>query len=304
MTDYQEILDTIYREFSSDTGGGKVADYIPALAGVDPASYAISVTDLKGNTYSVGDADTRFSIQSISKIFTLAMVSLHTGEELWQSVGKEPSGTSFNSLVLLEREEGIPRNPFINPGAIVVTDRLIEHYSKPKQSILDFVRKACGQDDIYYDKTVAASELATGHRNMALACFMKDFGNIHNDIEEVMDVYCHQCSIAMNTRELSSALVFLANKGISRMGEVICPPQTAKRLNALMLTCGLYNESGDFAYRVGLPGKSGVGGGIVAVVPGEIVICVWSPELNVNGNSYRGIKTLERFTSLLDISIF
>ncbi len=302
---YEKIVKNIYESLINYAGEGKVADYIPALSKVNPDSYAISVCDIEGNSYSIGDSETKFSIQSISKVFTLAMVIRHLGRELWQYVGREPSGTSFNSLIQLEQERGIPRNPFINAGALVITDRLINLYDNPKESILNFVRDICDDNSICFDTEVAESELQNSYRNIALANFMKSYGTIKNDINQIIDIYCNQCSISMNTRELADSFLFLANGGVNPgNGQRIVGLRNAKRLNALMLTCGLYNESGDFAYRVGLPGKSGVGGGIVALIPGKLAIAVWSPELNQNGNSYRGITTLENFTTDLGISVF
>lgn len=302
---YEKAVTNIYESLKQDTGKGRVAQYIPALSKMDPKQYSISVCDLEGAEFSIGDSDKRFTIQSISKVFTLAMASKHLGDSLWDFVGREPSGTSFNSLIQLEQERGIPRNPFINAGALVVTDKLMGLYDKPKKAILEFVRENCGDQDIYYDKEVAASELEFSHRNVALANFMKSFGTIEHDIETIMDIYCNQCSISMNTLTLAKSFLFLANGGVNpATGQRVVTSRTAKRLNALMLTCGLYNESGDFAYRVGLPGKSGVGGGIIAILPGKLSIAVWSPELNVNGNSYRGIETLEQFTTDIGISVF
>ena len=302
---YKEVIERIYNSHIRLRGDGRVADYIPALSKVNPESYAISVCDLEGGAFSVGDFETRFTIQSISKVFTLAMVSCHLGDKLWEHVGREPSGTAFNSLIQLEQERGIPRNPFINAGALVVTDKIIDLYPKPKAAVLDFVRNICGENDIYYNREVAVSEMEHSHRNIALANFMKSFGNIKNDIDTIVDIYCNQCSISMNTQELANSFLFLANGGVNPLsGERVIGPREAKRLNALLLTCGLYNESGDFAYRVGLPGKSGVGGGVVAIIPGRLAIAVWSPELNKNGNSYRGIATLEQFTTDIGISVF
>lgn len=302
---YENAITKIYESLKNDTGKGKVAQYIPALSKIDPNQYAITVCDLEGGTFSIGNSDKRFTIQSISKVFTLAMVSKHLGDNLWDFVGREPSGTSFNSLIQLEQEKGIPRNPFINAGALVVTDKLINLYDKPKKAVLEFVRENCGDQDIYYDKEVAKSELEYSNRNVALAHFMKSFGTIDHDIETIIDIYCNQCSISMSTNTLAKSFLFLANSGVNpTTGQRVVKSRMAKRLNALMLTCGLYNESGDFAYRVGLPGKSGVGGGIVAVLPGKLSIAVWSPELNSNGNSYRGIETLEQFTTEIGISVF
>ena len=303
--DYRQVIDRIYNEALDYRGHGKVADYIPALAEVDPTHFGIAIETLTGQTIAQGDAEICFSIQSISKVFTFAMVLRHMGEEIFKSVGREPSGNPFNSLVQLEYEKGIPRNPFINAGALVVTDRLMELYPRPKEAILDFVRNLCGNDDIYYDRRVAKSELLHADRNRALAYFMKSFGNIHNDVEALIDVYCHQCSISMNCVDLARSFQFLANKGINPTdGERILTESKAKRLGALMATCGFYDESGDFAFRVGLPGKSGVGGGIVAYLPGKLSIAVWSPELDQHGNSLIGIETLERFTTEIASSIF
>lgn len=301
----RETVERIYRDVLPFRGRGKVADYIPALAEVDPSQFGIAVEPLDGPTVTVGDATTRFSIQSISKVFTFAMVMRHLGSDIWRSVGREPSGNPFNSLVQLEHERGIPRNPFINAGALVVTDRLMELYPRPLEAIIGFVRELCGNDDIHYDLQVAQSEREHADRNMALAYFMKSFGNIHNNVEELINVYCHQCAISMNCVDLARAFRFFANGGVNPIdGKRILTPSRAKRLGALMLTCGFYDESGDFAFRVGLPGKSGVGGGIVAYLPGQLSIAVWGPELDAHGNSLMGIEALERFTTDLSRSIF
>lgn len=305
MIDYQKVIERIQKEAESYWGQGKVADYIPALAEVNPEQLGISVDLLDKRSFTTGDVDIPFSIQSISKVFTLSMVVAKIGEELWESVGREPSGNPFNSLVQLEHELGIPRNPFINAGALVVTDRLIDLYPRPKEAIIDFVRELAGNDDIYYDSRVAISERQNADRNMALAYFMKSFGNIHNDVEMVIDVYCHQCSIAMTCRDLSRSFLLFANRGINPRDEKrILSESQSKRIGALMATCGFYDESGDFAYRVGLPGKSGVGGGIVAYMPGKLAMCVWSPELDCYGNSLAGIEAFERFTTDIRSSIF
>lgn len=302
---YRKVIERIYQEVLPYQGQGHVADYIPALAEVNPRQFGIAVETLTGDSITKGDASTCFSIQSISKVFTFAMVMGHIGEEIWKSVGREPSGNPFNSLVQLEHEKGFPRNPFINAGALVVTDRLIEIYPRPKEAILDYVRELCGNDDIYYDRRVAQSEREHADRNMALAYFMKSFGNIHNDVETLIDVYCHQCAIAMNCVDLSKAFLFLANRGVNPFdGKRLLTESQAKRLGAVMATCGFYDESGDFAFRVGLPGKSGVGGGIAAYLPEKLSIAVWGPELDVHGNSLMGIEALERFTTGISRSIF
>lgn len=303
--DYKQVIDRIYEDVKPLWGQGQVADYIPALAKTDPRQFGIAVQTLDGETFTVGDATVKFSIQSISKVFTFAMVLRHMGDSIWSSVGREPSGNPFNSLVQLEHEQGIPRNPFINAGALVVTDRLIDLYERPKEAILDFIRRLTGNDDIYFDHQIARSEREHADRNMALAYFMKSFGNIHNDVDTLLDVYCSQCSISMSCIDLARAFRFLANEGVNPVdGDRILTPSQAKRLGAVMLTCGFYDESGDFAFRVGMPGKSGVGGGVVAYIPRNLVIATWSPELDAHGNSLMGLETLERFTTDIHNSIF
>ncbi|MBP9018639.1 MAG: glutaminase [Bacteroidales bacterium] len=301
----REIVERIFHELQDFKDDAKVADYIPALSKVNPDLYAISVSTLGKENISVGDYSARFSIQSISKVFALTLVIKTIGDEIWNSVGREPSGTAFNSLIQIELEEGIPRNPFINAGALVVIDRLIDIYNDPYEKILSMVRELSGNSQIDFDSEVAYSEIENSHRNLSLVHLMKGFGNIHNSPDKIIDLYSHCCSLSMSTEELSQSFLFLANCGINPFSEkVVCSHRNAKRINALMLTCGLYNESGDFAYRVGLPGKSGVGGGIVAVMPGKLSVAVWSPKLNLNGNSSLGIETLERFTTYLGTSVF
>ena len=303
--DYQSVIDRIRDEVRELWGQGRVADYIPALEKVNPRQFGMAVATLDGQEYSTGDAQVCFSIQSISKVFTLAMVTRHVGDDIWDAVGREPSGNPFNSLVQLEYEQGKPRNPFINAGALVVTDRLISLYPHPKDAMLEFVRSLCGNDDIYYDKKIARSERLNADRNMSLAYLMKSFGNIRNDVDALLDVYCHQCAISMSCVDLARAFLFLSNRGVNPFsGKQVLSVSQAKRLGALMLTCGFYDESGDFAFRAGLPGKSGVGGGIAAYIPGNLAVTVWSPELNRHGNSLAGMAALEHFTTDIGNSIF
>ncbi|MDA0977904.1 MAG: glutaminase [Proteobacteria bacterium] len=302
--DYQAIIEEIHGEALALKGQGRVATYIPALAAVDPARFGIAIETIDGGIFAVGDAAEKFSIQSISKVFNLALGISLVGDELWHRVGMEPSGNAFNSLVQLEVENGLPRNPFINAGALVVTDVLLDHLKRPNEEMLNFVRKLrCSE--IFYNEEVAASEKATGFTNTALVNFMKSYGNIHHEVDEVLDVYCHQCSIEMTCAGLCRSFLFLANGGVvPGSGERVLTSSQTKRINAIMLTCGFYDEAGQFAYRVGMPGKSGVGGGIVAVIPGELAIAVWSPELNDRGNSVIGMHALEQFTSRTGMSIF
>jgi glutaminase len=265
----------------------------------------MAVVDFAGNVCAVGDATKRFSIQSISKLFALTLAFQREGDSLWSRVGREPSGNPFNSLVQLEREQGIPRNPFINAGALVITDMLASQYENPQEALLDFVRDLSNAPGVQINGRVGESEVRTSSRNAAMAHFMKSFGNLNNRVGEVITTYCHHCAIEMSCVELARAVGFLANTGVNPLnGSAVVDPSSAKRLSALMLTCGTYDAAGDFAFRVGLPAKSGVGGGIVAILPGECGICVWSPALEESGNSHAGSLALEMFTSLTKRSIF
>ena len=302
--DYNAILQRIQKEVSQLYGCGKVADYIPALAKVQPHKFGMAVRLTNGEEYSVGDASETFSIQSISKLIVLALYIRKCGLEIGNRVGVEPSGTAFNSLVQLEYEQGIPRNPFINAGAIVLTDGLLSIYPNLKERILEFACTNSNNQSICFNEEVAKSESDTGFRNYALANFMKSFGNIENDISAVLDAYFYHCSLSMSCIDLARCFYFLANEGIPLSNHRILSPRETKRINAIMLTCGTYDAVGDFAFRVGIPAKSGVGGGIVGVIPKKMSIAVWSPELNAHGNSVIGMKAMELFTTYTGVSIF
>jgi glutaminase len=302
---YTEVLHQIHHELRPVIGQGKVASYIPELAKVSPHRFGMAVVGIDGSVATVGDAEVPFSIQSISKLFTLVMALRLEGDGVWERVGREPSGTPFNSLVQLEVESGKPRNPFINPGALVCTDILCTRYATPENAVVEFLRPLCGNRHMHYNRAVAASERRTSHRNAAMAHLIKSFGNLRNSVDDVLDAYCRHCAIEMSCIELARAVTFLAAGGAHPDGgEEILSSSRTKRLNALMLTCGTYDAAGDFAFRVGLPAKSGVGGGIVAVMPGECGICVWSPALEPSGNSLAGSLALEKFTTLTGRSIF
>lgn len=306
-TDLQAIIEDIHAELAPRFGEGKVADYIPQLAHVDPRRFGLAVVTLDGQTHLAGDAEMPFSIQSISKALVLTLALGRYGEAIWKRVGREPSGSAFNSIVQLEHEHGIPRNPFINAGAIVVTDALLAGHT-PREAIAEvvrFVRFLADDEDILIDKAVARSEEATGDRNRALAHFMHSFGTLRHPVEHVLGVYFHHCALAMSCRQLARAGLFLAANGRHPLtGGSVVSAARARRINALMLTCGHYDGSGDFAYRVGLPGKSGVGGGILAIAPGRASIAVWSPGLNANGNSALGSIALERLAQRTGWSVF
>ncbi|MFI9813837.1 glutaminase [Saccharothrix variisporea] len=299
----------VLREIADEVGPGagrqgRVADYIPALSGVDPAAFGFAVAGVDGEVLGVDGWRTPFSIQSVSKVFSLALALAGGGESLWARVGREPSGNPFNSLVQLEHEDGIPRNPFINAGALVVTDRLLTLTGDARGAVLDLLRAESGNPDIDFDPDVARSEAARGDRNAALAHFMAGYGNLENPVAHVLEHYFWQCSIAMSCRDLAAAGLFLARHGLRGDGSRLLDRSAAKRINSIMLTCGAYDAAGEFAYRVGLPGKSGVGGGILAVVPGRCTLCVWSPALDRHGNSVAGVDALDRFTTLTGLSVF
>jgi glutaminase len=304
-------LDLVVREIADEMARrpdrGEVATYIPDLARIDAKSFGLVVIDAEGNVAAAGDSDAPFSIQSISKVFTLTLAIGKVGDRLWRRVGREPSGSPFNSIVQLERECGIPRNPFINAGAIVVTDVILSGH-QPREAlgeILRFMQFVADDPSIAIDESVAASERRTGFRNIALANYMKSFDVLENPVDFTLGVYFHHCAIAMSCRQLAMAGRFLAHSGRNpSTGLSVVNPERARRINAVMLTCGHYDGSGEFAYRVGLPGKSGVGGGILAIAPGKASIAVWSPGLDASGNSHLGRIALEVLTKRLGWSIF
>ncbi len=305
MSSLDVLLPKIDTAMRADDDWGAVASYIPELAGIDPAQFAIAVVTADGTCHAAGDADVQFSVQSITKVFTLAIALGRSGDQLWRRVGREPSGRAFNSIVQLEQEQeqGRPRNPFINAGALVTTDEILAGRA-PREAlaeILQFVRTAAGSDDIHINEAVATSEKAHGQRNFALAYFLASCGNLKNPPEMTLGTYFHHCAIEMTTVQLAMAGRFLVNApGLPRL----VSPQRSRRLNALMLTCGHYDGSGDFAFRVGIPGKSGVGGGILAIVPHVASIAVWSPGLNRYGNSQKGTEALAVLSREMDWSVF
>lgn len=302
--EYQQVLTEIRDEIQPLLGRGRVADSIPPLANVPLDRFAMVVQTIDREVFAIGDTAERFSIQSIAKVFSLTLAMRLEGDAIWKRVGREPSGTAFNSLVQLEVEQGIPRNPFINAGALVVLDAILSHDRDGEDRILEFVRRAAASESIDYDLDVAEAERVAAHRNRALAHFLKSFGNLRNDADKVLDVYFRLCSISMTCQELASSCLYLATGGHSATGEEVATPRQVKRVNAVMLTCGVYDEAGDYAYRVGLPAKSGVGGGVVGVMPGKFVAAVWSPGLSDKGNSLAGTMALELLTTKTSLSIF
>jgi len=303
--DYERILAEVAEDARPLIGRGNVAGYIPPLASVDPAQFGIALLTVDGRLHTGGDATKRFSIQSISKIFSLALAFNLLDEDIWKRLGREPSGTPFNSLVQLEVDAGKPRNPFINSGALVVVDVLASHFAQPEMAVMQFISRLIGKETVHVDLKLAKAEQEVAHRNIAMGHFIKSFGNLNNAVDDVIRSYCWQCSILMSCVELVTAADFLARGGISSAtNRPVLTGNQCKRVNALMATCGTYDAAGDFAYRVGLPAKSGVGGGILAVVPGRATICVWSPGLDATGNSLAGGFALERLAQLTGWSIY
>jgi len=271
---WTEVLNQIAMTVELHRGSGKVADYIPALAAVDPQKFGMCICLGDGTSQTLGDADELFSIQSISKVFTLSMALRKVGEDLWKRVGREPSGSPFNSIVQLENERGIPRNPLINAGAIVVTDHLIDQFGSQTMinELIQRIRLLSGDNTVSVDEAVAESEWRAGSRNRALASFMESYGNLWNPVDETLAAYFSHCAIAMSCRQLARAALFLAFDGCDPVsGTRMVSSEFCRRINAVMMSCGHYDNSGDFTYRIGLPGKSGVGGGILVVAPRNIV---------------------------------
>ncbi len=304
---FQPVLEGIVAALAELRGAeGQVASYIPALARVDARHFGMALVTADSQEAVAGDGALPFSIQSISKVFTLTLAMQHLGESLWERIGREPSGSAFNSLVQLEFEQGRPRNPFINAGAIAVADRLVSLFGSRAKAELLALMTALAGEPIAFDEEVAASEAATGFRNLALANFMKSFGKLDNPVEQVLDLYFHQCALRMSCLQLARAAAYLSRDGHHPLwaGRAVCTERQTRRINALMLTCGTYDAAGEFAYRIGLPCKSGVGGGIVAVVPDRLTLAVWSPALDATGNSALGRQALEMFVGRTGLSVF
>jgi glutaminase len=305
MEDYKNIIEDIYLDVKNVDDTGKLAEFIPELSSVNPTKFGIHITTTHNDAYGIGDFENKFSIQSISKVLSLTLAYKTEGENLWKRLGVEPSGNAFNSLIQLETDNGKPRNPFINAGAIVICDVLISHLKNPKEDFLNFCKDVSGISTLDFSEKIMLSEKSVGYRNVALCNFIKSFENIKNNVDEVLDFYFYMCSLEMSCKELSSSFLFLANDSFrTKKGNEVLTMSQAKRINAVMQTCGFYDESGEFTFKVGLPGKSGVGGGIIAIHPDKYCIAVWSPKLNEKGNSYKGMLFLEKFTTKTASSIF
>lgn len=303
--EFHSLLEQVRDDVRPSLGLGQVAQYIPALARVPTDKFGMAIYNLRGEHASVGDAHEAFSIQSISKLFATALAFQVVGDELWRRVGKGATSGRFDSFGELEFDAGVPRNPFINAGALVVADILCSRFVQGEEALVQFLRVVSGNRDVRYDLRVARSERDNAHRNLAIAHLIRSYGNLENEPDAVVDSYCRQCAIEMTCVDLARAVSFLANRGaLPWSGESILNRTAAARLSALMATCGTYDAAGEIMFRVGLPAKSGVGGGIVAVLPGELGLCVWSPPLDASGNSVAGTLALERFSKAYGRSIF
>ena len=302
---YQKAITEVFEKVKYIESKGDLPSYIPELAHTNPDKFGVHISTTSNFNFGIGNFQEKFSIQSIAKVLSLCLAYRIQGESIWNRLGVEPSGTSFNSLVQLELDNGIPRNPFINSGALVICDILISNLENPKEDLLDFIRSLTKNQNINYSTHISISEKSVGFRNIALCNFIKSFGNIENDPNQVLDLYFDLCSLESSCEDLSELFLFLANNGktIHNKNKILTKSQS-KRINALMQTCGFYDESGEFAFKVGLPGKSGVGGGIIAIHPHKYAIAVWSPKLNKKGNSYKGVHFLEEFTTVSKQSIF
>ncbi len=303
--DLPDILGTIHEEVTARLGEGESADYIESLADAPMDRFGMALVTVDGDVFEVGESREPFSIQSISKVHTLTLALEAVGDELWERVDREPSGDPFNSLIQLEYEKGIPRNPFMNAGALVVADVVLSSCDDAEQKLLDFMRRRSGNADVGSDEVVAKSERESGHRNIAMANFIKSYGNLRNEVDRVLDFYWLQCSLKMDCVDLARSVQYLSKRGHCGVsGEEVVSEELATRINALMMTAGTYDAAGDFAFYVGLPAKSGVGGGIVAVVPHVMSLCTYYPGLDEKGNSLLGRYALHRFTRMTGLSVF
>ena len=305
--DLDDVLAEVADVARPRAADGRVTSYIETHANADPNSFGLAVVDMDGGEYITGDVDEPFAIQSISKVFSLvlAMQTADQAEgvdkELWSRVGVEPSGDPFNSLVQLEHEEGRPRNPMINAGALIVDDVLLNHREKPPQAVIDLLSELAG-DQVHLDEIVRDQTAEEAARNRAIASLMASFGNLSHDVEQVLDAYVHQCAAAMTPRQLARAVRFLGNDGVDpASGRQVLRAEQARRVAALMITCGTYDSAGQFAFDVGFPCKSGVSGAIVGVVRHRFGVCVWSPPLEESGNSLAGHVALHELAERLDL---
>ncbi|MEV6432691.1 glutaminase [Nocardia sp. NPDC051463] len=302
--DYQHVITQVMSDTESSIGSGQVADYIPDLVKADPNQFGFTIATVDGHVHSVGEAHTPFAIESISTVFALALVLSRKETPIWQRVGREPSGTPLNSLIELEVDNGIPRNPYLNSGAIVVADQLLHDTGNGFEALRTLLRAEAGDVDLHVDTVTVESEEGAGDRNRAMAYLMAGFGNMINPVQQALDHYFRQCSITITCEQLAKAGLLVARHGLCEDGSRLLHRADARQLVALMTTCGTHDAAGEFAYRVGLPCKSGVGGGILSIVPGKCSVVAWGPGLDVKGNSAAGAVAMASFARTTGYSVF
>lgn len=303
-----EQLERLRKQASTCTGKGKVASYIPELAKEDPCQLGVSICMSDGTILSAGEADKPFTLQSISKIFSLTVALYQNGHQyVFERVGKEPTGDPFNSIIKLETiKPHKPLNPMINAGAIAVAGMIQgKNVQERLDCLLDMLRKMTGNPNIHVNEAVYCSEKKTADRNRALAWFLKDSGVLTGDVEETLDLYFQHCAIEVTATEVARLGMVLAADGVDVCtGERVFPAEIARICKTFMVTCGMYNASGEFAIDVGIPAKSGVAGGIMATVPQRMGIGVFGPALDEKGNSVAGVKLLELLSKEWNLGIF
>ena len=307
LDEVRRVVAEITDEISSSDDWGEATRQIEPLSRVDTRQFGIAILTRNGDMVCGGDADTPFSIQSISKVFSLELVLEAHGDDLWDRVGRDPSGDPFNSVIDLERQKGHPRNPFINAGALIVVDMLLDSRAPGEevQAVVNFVERLLDGEDFGFDEEVAKSDDEAGSLNRAMLNISKHFGNVRNPVDKIMSAYVRQCAIELSCRQLARVGRFLMLDGAdSAANRDLEAARRSRRILALMMTSGLYDGAGEFAYRVGLPAKSGIGGGILAIAPNTASIAVWSPGLDESGNSKLGTLALEMLTDRLDWSSF
>ncbi|MFD2237753.1 glutaminase [Aureimonas populi] len=306
MPELQDIVAQIVEEVRAEKDHGTASDALPQLAGADLDKVGLAVVTADCEVAVAGDADEPFSLQSISKVFSLTLALEAYGEDVWKRVGREPSGDPFNSIIDLERHEGFPRNPFINAGALVVVDLLLDRAEGDEADLVrSLLVRLAGDENVRIDEEIASSDASSSYTNQALANFAKSFGNLNHSVDSVIEAYTRQCSLSLSSRDLAKAGRFLMNNGADpEAGTILADGHSARQIASLMMTCGQYDGSGEFAARVGLPAKSGIAGGILAVAPRMASIAVWSPGLDKNGNSMLGTLALAKLSQRTGWSVF
>jgi len=301
---FRQVVNQALELGKDKTAQGRVATYIPELGKADPSDIGICVYTKDGQKISAGDTTKRFSIQSISKIISLAIaLEAYGADKVFENVGMEPSGDAFNSLLKLENADGTPYNPLINAGALVISSYMVQMYTF--EEVLENVRRLCMDPDIVLDIKVCHSEMSNLSRNRAIAYLLESKGVLHADVEKTLDFYVKMCSLSVNAESLANLGLVLAQGGIHPVtGERLLKEKTVRIVNTIMMTCGMYDGSGEFAVRVGIPSKSGVGGGIISVVDGEVGIGIYGPSLDEKGNSIAGTAMLEYISQKMDFHMF